>query len=300
MDRIDQFRIFARVVDCSSFTRAADTLAIPRSTVSEAIRSLEERVGVRLLHRTTRSVAPTHDGLIFYDRCLRLLDDVDEAEALFRDSARNPVGRVGVDVPGRIGRRILLPRLPDFLSIYPDISVHVGVTDRAVNMAEENVDCVVRVGPLEDSELVARSLGVLAVVNVASPAYLAAYGRPESPDDLLRHRMVRYASPSTGRVETFDWRDHGQIRSMAMAGQVTVNSAEGLIAAARAGLGIIQIPLFDVCDDIAGNRLEEVLPGFRDDPLPLHILFPHRRGLPLRVRLFADWMAEQLSEIVMA
>jgi len=200
LDRIDLFRIFARVVECSSFTHASDTLGVPRSSVSAAVLELEGRVGARLLHRTTRRVSLTQDGAAFYERCLRLIADVEEAESLFRQTA-TPSGKLRIDVPGRIGRLIIAPALPAFLDAYPDIDIDLGVTDRAVNLVEESIDCVLRVGPLTDSGLIARPIGELRLINVASPAYLERHGIPETPEDLATHWAVNYASPSSGRVE---------------------------------------------------------------------------------------------------
>src|SRR5690606_14801309 len=142
LDRIDLFRIFSRVVECSSFTRAADTLGIPRSSVSAAVLELEARVGSRLLHRTTRKVSATQDGTVFYERCQRLISDVEDAENLFKQTASQPSGKLRIDVPGRIGRLIVAPALPDFLDRYPEIHIDLGVTDRAVNLVEDNIDCV--------------------------------------------------------------------------------------------------------------------------------------------------------------
>ena len=184
MDRIDLFRIFTRVVECSNFTRAADTLGMPRSSVSAAVQELERRVGARLLHRTTRKVAPTQDGAAFYERCQSVIAEVESAENLFRHTAAQPSGRLRVDVPGRIGRLIIAPALPAFLDLYPQIDIDLGVTDRAVNLVEDSVDCVVRVGPLTDSGLIARPIGKLHLINVASPAYLERYGTPSLPGEL--------------------------------------------------------------------------------------------------------------------
>lgn len=173
------FRIFTRVVDAAGFTRAADTLGLPRSSVSAAVAELEGRVGARLLNRTTHKVAPTQDGAAFYERCLRVIADVEETEGLFRQTAQ-PSGRLRVDVPGRIGRLILAPALPSFLEAYPEIDIELGVTDRAVDLVGEGVDCVLRVGPLGDSGLIARTIGTLPLINVASPDYLARHGSPEN------------------------------------------------------------------------------------------------------------------------
>ena len=159
LDRIDLFRIFTRVVECTSFTRAADMLGMPRSSVSSAVAELEDRVGARLLHRTTRKVAPTDAGRAFYQRCALILKEAGEAFDELAEVASEPSGTLRIDVPGRIGRLILAPALPDFLDAYPDIDVSLGVTDRAVNLIEDSIDCVLRVGPLSDSGLIARPIG---------------------------------------------------------------------------------------------------------------------------------------------
>lgn len=296
MDRIDLFATFVCVVDRASFTRAAATLGQPRSSVSAAIRQLEDRLGSRLLHRTTRHVSPTQDGLALYERCVRLVAEVEDVEALFRGEAEGPAGRLRIDVPGRIGRLILAPALPDFLDRYPGIDIELGVTDRAVNLIEDRVDCVLRVGPLADSSLIARSLGELALINVASPAYLARRGTPAGPQDLPAHEAVNYASPSSGRLDDWQWREDGQSRSLIMGGRVTVNSAEASIACCLAGLGLLQIPAYDVADHLAAGDLVEVMPEHRADPMPVALLYPHRQHASRRLRVFVDWLEPLLRE----
>ncbi len=297
LDRIDLFRIFARVVESASFTRAADTLGMPRSSVSAAVQELEGRVGARLLHRTTRVVSPTHDGSAFYERCLRLIADVEEAENIFRQSAM-PAGRLRMDVPGRIGRLIIAPALPAFLDAYPEIDIDLGVTDRAVNLVEESVDCVLRVGPLADSGMIARSIGELRLINVASPAYLERHGLPQSPDDLQNHLAVNYASPTSGRVEAWEWVENEVLRSMPMRGRVAVNSAEAYIACCLAGIGLIQIPAYDVRRHLEAGELIEVMPSYRAEPMPMTLLYPHRHHLSRRVHVFADWLENLLKREV--
>ncbi|ABA49049.1 LysR family transcriptional regulator [Burkholderia pseudomallei] len=290
MDRIDLFRVFARVVECANFTRAADTLGMPRSSVSAAIQELEGRVGARLLHRTTRKVTPTQDGAALYERCLRLIADVEETENLFRHSIVGPSGTLRVDMPGRIGRLIVAPALPEFLERYPQISVELGVTDRAVNLIEERVDCVLRVGTLSDSGLVARAIGDLPLINVASPAYLARHGVPRTPADLERHRLVNYASPSNGRVAPWEWVEGDEVKRVALRARVTVNSAEAYIACCLAGLGPIQIPAYDVNAHLRAGELVEVLPDHRAAPMPMTLLYPHRQHLSRRFQVFAEWL----------
>ena len=295
LDRIELFRIFTRVVDCASFTRAAQTLALPRSSVSAAVQTLEERLGARLLHRTTRRVAVTQDGAAFYDRCQRLIADVEEAEGLFRQAPTQPEGRLRIDVPGRIGRLVLAPALSGFLERYPGIDIDLGMTDRAVNLVEDGVDAVLRVGTLAESGLIARPMGTLSLINVASPAYLARHGVPRRPEDLPAHWAVPYASPSTGRVEAWEWLDQGRLRRMTLRSRVTVNSAEGSIACCLAGLGLIQIPEYDVRQHIEAGDLVEVMPGHRAEPMPMALLYPHRRHLSRRLQVFTAWLDEVLK-----
>lgn len=299
MDRIDLFRIFTRVVECANYTRAADTLGLPRSSVSAAVIELEKRVGTRLLHRTTRKVSPTQDGAVFYERCLRVIVDVEETERLFDQADTDPAGKLKIDVPGRIGRLIIAPALPDFLARHPRIDVELGVTDRVVDLVEESTDCVLRVGALSDSGLIARAIGNLPLINVASPAYLEAHGTPHAPADLAGHLAVNYASPSTGRVEDWEWVEHGEIRRLAMRGRVTVNHAESYIACCLAGLGLIQIPAYDVKTHLAAGELVEVLPGHRAAPMPVNLLYPHRRHVSRRLRAFADWLEPLLKRALL-
>ena len=300
MDRIELFRIFTRVVESASFTRAADTLGLPRSSVSAAVQTLETRLGTRLLHRTTRKVAPTQDGAAFYERCLRLIEDMDEAENLFRRSASDPTGRLRVDLPSRIGRLIVAPALPEFLARYPGIDIDLGMTDRAVHLIEESVDCALRVGPLSDSGLIARPFGTLRLINVASPDYLERYGIPLTPADLAGHFAVNYASPSSGRVEDWEWIEGGEARTIAVPGRISVNSAEGSIACCLAGLGLIQIPAYDVIDHLKEGRLFAVMPDHNAAPMPMALLYPHRQHLSRRLKVFADWLEGLMRGVMTA
>ncbi|EKJ94063.1 LysR family transcriptional regulator [Bradyrhizobium lupini HPC(L)] len=295
MDRIDLFRVFTRVVECSSFTRAADTLGLPRSTVSAAVLELEARVGARLLHRTTRKVSATQDGLAFYERCQRIVSDVEDTENIFRQTISRPSGRLRIDVPGRIGRLIIAPALPDFLHRFPLIDIELGVTDRTVNLIEESVDCVLRVGALTDSGLIARQIGRLPLINVGSPAYFAVHGKPFAPGDLSQHWAINYASPSTGRIESWEWLENDTVRSMSMRARVTVNSAEAYIACCLAGMGLIQIPSYDVRDHLQNGALVEVMPDYRAQSLPMALLYPHRQHLSHRLQVFIDWLEALLK-----
>ncbi|MBA8903076.1 LysR family transcriptional regulator [Phyllobacterium sp. P30BS-XVII] len=295
MDRIDLFRIFCRVVECSSFTRAADTLDIPRSSISAAVLELEGRVDARLLYRTTRKVSPTQEGLAFYARCQQMIADMDATENLFRHASTQPTGRLRIDVPGRIGRLIIAPALPRFLDQYPQIDIDLGVSDRTVDLIGDNVDCALRVGFLPDSNFIARNFGELPLMNVASPEYLARYGVPASPDELSTHWAVNYASPSTGRTTGWEWEDKGKLHTLSMRSRVTVNNAEAYIACCLAGSGLIQIPAFDVKVHIDAGELVEVMSAYRARSMPMTLLYPHRHFLTRRLEVFADWLETLLQ-----
>ncbi len=295
MDRLDLYRIFARVIETRSFTRAADTLHMPRSSVSTAIAELEARIGAKLLNRTTRVVAPTDEGEELYDRCQGFLADAEEMEAMFRTASRRIEGRIRADMPGRIGRLIMAPALPVFLARWPGLRVELGMTDRAVDLVGERVDLALRVGPLPDSGLRARRLGEIAQINVASPAYLARCGTPRAPEDLDHHWQVAYASPSTGRLADWEWQEGGRSHSRSVPWRVSANSAEGYIACALAGMGLIQIPAYDVAPLLAAGDLVAVMPDHQAEPMPVHLLFPGAPRNPRRLTVFADWVEEVLN-----
>lgn len=256
---------------------------------------MEGRVGARLLNRTTRRVSPTQDGVAFYERCQRVIEDVEETENLFRQTAAQPSGKLRIDVPGRIGRLVIAPALPGFLAMYPQIDIVLGVTDRIVDLVEDSVDCVLRVGPLSDSGLISRPIGKLPLINVASPAYLDLHGTPHTPDDLKHHWAVNYASPSNGRVEDWEWIENDALRTKPLGGRVTVNSAEAYIACCLAGLGLIQIPAYDVHAHLQAGELIEVMPDHRAESMPMALLYPHRQHLSRRLQIFADWLEALLK-----
>lgn len=289
MDRLDLYRIFVVVAETGGFSRAADRLRRPRSSVSAAVMELEARLGAKLLNRTTRVVALTAEGEAFRERARALLAEAEDLESLFRPSAKQAQGRVRVSAPGRVASRILAPALGGFLEAHPGISVDLGATDRAVDLIGERVDCALRVGERPEAGATARLLGEMALINVAAPGYLARFGRPEAPADLAAHRIVAYASPTTGRVEDWSWEEKGATREFSAPCRVTVDGAEAQIACALAGLGLIQIPAYDVRAHLEAGELVEVLPQARAAALPMFLLFPRHERPPRRVALFADW-----------
>lgn len=263
-----------------------------------AIKQLEERIGTRLLNRTTRAVSPTADGVAFYERCIRTIADFEEVEGLFRYSAEQLRGTLRVNVPGRIGRLVLAPALPQFLAQHPEIVIELGVSDRLIALQLEGVDCVVRVGELTDSSLIARRIGEIAIVNCASPTYLGTHGTPRRPTDLARHRSIAYKSQILGRGEPWEYVDSKRTRTIAIPSSVVVDSAEMLIALGLAGLGIIQVPAYDVQEYIDRSELIEIMPLHRPLPMPLHILYPHRRQLSRRLQVFVEWLSATLKHCV--
>ncbi len=295
MNLPEAMRIYVRVADLASFTRAAESLGLPKTSVSAAVQQLENRLGTRLLHRTTRRVEMTQDGRLFRERCQDLLADIDELDTLFRETPQALHGRLRVDLPTGMARHVVIPALPAFLAAHPALELELGSTDRRVDLVREGFDCVLRIGTLSDSSLVARPLGQLRQLNGASPAYVRQYGQPQTLTDLARHRLVHYAGSFGNRIPGFEYVENGQTRFQAMPGALTVNNSEAYQAACLAGLGIIQAPVISMQPLIAAGELLEVLPDFPAAPMPVSLVYAHRRHLPQRVKVFMDWLAEQLA-----
>jgi len=294
MDRLDHLRSFLRVAELGSFTAAAEQLGLPKASVSLAVQRLEAEVGVQLLHRTTRRVRLTADGAQFQQRARDLLDDMEDLQGMFRRDTQLK-GRLRVDMSSGLARQLVIPHLPDFLARHPGLEIELSGTDRRVDLVREGFDCVVRVGPLDDNTLVARPLGVMHIVNCASPAYLAARGMPYSLEDLSHHALVHYVGTLGQRSPGFEYHDGQAYRSVPMRGAITVNSGEAYSAAALAGLGIIQVPRLGARVALAAGTLVEVLPACVAEPMPVTLLYAQRRHLPRRVAAFMDWMAALLT-----
>lgn len=295
MDRIDHLRIFVRIAACGSFSQAAEQLALPRATVSLAMQQLESRLGARLLHRTTRRVGLTPDGEALLDRASALIADMEDIEQQFRPSGRSIVGRLRVDVPSRIARLLMAPALPAFLAQYPQISVELGSSDRMIDLVHEGVDCALRVGNLTPSSLVARAVGAFEMVNCASPEYLQRHGTPAGPADLPHHLAVDYVSPTSGRAAPWEWQEGSQTRSSAVRSRVAVSNAETYIACALAGMGLIQVPLFDVREHLQAGELVEVMPQARPPAMPVNLVHPLRRHPSQRLQVFLSWATAVLQ-----
>jgi DNA-binding transcriptional LysR family regulator len=294
VDRLDEMALFVRVVERKSFHVAATDLGLQRSTASEMIKRLEGRLGMRLLQRTTRHVAPTLEGEAFYRRCLQILADIEEAETAFSDA--RPRGVLRIDVHGNMFRQLLLPHLPAFLSRYPELSLHIGEGDRLVNLIQEGVDCVVRAGEPADSGMVLRRLGMVNEATVASPDYLARHCVPMTPDDLDCHMMIGFVSSATSEVMPLEFTQDGQVRYVRLPSRMTVTGSDTSAALARLGLGLVQAPRYRFADDFASGALVEVLAEYPPTPTPISALYPHNRQLSPRVRVFVDWLIQVFDE----
>ncbi|WP_137820327.1 LysR family transcriptional regulator [Pseudomonas sp. 2FG] len=295
MNKLELLRTFVRVTELSSFTQAGESLGLPKSTVSEHVQALEELLGARLLHRTTRKVQATQDGLVLYERCKDMLAHMDELEGLFRQDGAVLAGRLRVDMPTAVARKVVMPRLAEFVASHPNVELEISSTDRRVDLVREGFDCVLRIGELSDMSLVARPLGTFAMVNCASPAYLRAHGTPRTLDDLSQHRLIHYVSVLGARPAGFEYLANGKPRQLPMAGTVTVNNTDAYEAACLGGLGLIQAPIAGLREYLATGRLIAVLPDYLPPPLEVSVLYAHRRYLPQRVRVFMQWLEELIE-----
>jgi DNA-binding transcriptional LysR family regulator len=294
---IDELRIFSRVAELASFSRAADQLGLTRARTSVAVQQLEERLGTRLLQRTTRSVRLTEDGQRFLERCKDYLAEGEQLATMFRSQAGGLSGRLRIDLPATVARDLVIPRLPEFLARHPALDIGISTTDRRVDLLNEGFDCVLRVGVLGDSDLVARPLGFMRMANAASPAYLRAHGTPQSLADLAQHRIVHFAqtlSPNDAGWEYFD-AAQGRYRMQPVRATVTVNGTDAYNAAAVAGLGLIQAPLGGLQPCFAAGSLVEVMPAFTARPMPVSLVYLNRRQLAPRVLAVMDWLAQLLA-----
>lgn len=296
MDRFDTMQLFMRIVDLSSFSRAAEALTIPRATATHAIKQLETRLQVRLLERTTRQVRTTVDGQAFYERCRHLLHDLEDAESSLAQLSINPRGRLRIDIHGAPANEIVLPRIGEFHARYPDIELAVGSGDRLVDLVREGVDCVVRAGEPKDSLLVTRRLALIPQVTCASPAYLAAHGTPARPSDLAQHWAVNFFSESRVGFFPYVFDANGTLEEHMMKSWVSVNSADSYKTCAEQGCGIIQVPRFSVERQLADGRLVEILAHAPCPPMLYSVLYPHHRLLSPRVRVFVEWVTQLFNQ----
>ena len=289
-------RVFVRVVEAGGFTRAADSLRMPKPTVTKLVQSLEAHLRIKLLNRTTRRVTVTPDGSAYYERVVRLLGDLEDIESSVTHAKEKPRGRLRIDAGAAVTTYILLPALPYFLARYPDIAVECGVSDRPADLIGDNVDCVIRGGPLLEPSLVARHIGDLRWLTCATPAYIARHGKPTYPTDLESgHVLAGYFYPRSGRMRPLIFERDGKRIEIPPNPRVAVNDSGAHFASLRAGLGLGQLISFIVSASGASKELVPVLEDWQPAPLPMHALYPANRHLSTKVRVFVDWAAELFS-----
>lgn len=298
MDRFDAMTAFARVVETGSFTKAAETLHMSKTSVTQLVQQLEARLRVRLLNRTTRKVNVTADGAAYYERVIKLLADMDDAETSLSSASALPRGHLRVDVPSPLARMILVPALPAFYARYPDIQLDMGVSDRTVDVIGDNVDCVVRGGELTDQSLMARRVGDLQLGVYAAPRYLELAGTPLHPRELedTHHRIVGFLWSRSGKTFPYAmWLGEERIEVQGRY-MLSVDDGNAYLTAGLAGLGILWLPDYMAKAHLAGGELVRLFDGWQLDSMPLYVAFPPNRHVSAKLRVFIDWVAELMAQ----
>ncbi|MFI8738988.1 LysR family transcriptional regulator [Ectopseudomonas toyotomiensis] len=298
MDRFDAMQAFARVVETGSFTKAAATLHMSKTSVTQLVQQLEARLRVRLLNRTTRKVNVTADGAAYYERVVRLLADIDDAETSLSSASMAPRGRLRVDVPSPFARMLLIPALPAFYARYPEIQLTMGVSDRLIDIIGENVDCVVRGGEITDQSLIARHVGDLQLGIYATPGYLRRAGTPMHPRELeaAGHHTVGFLWSRTGKALPYAMQ-RGEERIEAHGRPLlTVDDGNAYLAAGLAGLGMLWLPHYMAKPHLASGELVRLFEDWQMKPMPMYLAFPPNRHVSAKLRVFIDWVVALMAE----
>lgn len=298
MDRIDAMQAFVRVVETGSFTRAADTLQTSRTRVTQLVQHLETHLRVKLLHRTTRKLNVTADGAAYYERVVRLLADLDDAETSLSAASDAPRGRLRVDVPAPLANLIVVPALPAFHARYPDIQLDLGASDRKVDLIDENVDCVVRGGELTDPSLRARHVGDLLLGIYAAPAYLARVGTPAHPQALEDdpHRIVGYRGSRTGVPPAYELQRGDEQLRVQGRHALSVDDGNAYLAAGIAGLGVLWLPQYMARAPVERGELVPLFADWQLAPMPMYLAFPPNRHVSRKLRVFIDWIVDVMAQ----
>ncbi|MBY0410987.1 MAG: LysR family transcriptional regulator [Burkholderiaceae bacterium] len=295
MDRIQAMKVFLRVVEANSFVRAAESLSLPTSSVTELVKALEKHLQARLLNRTTRSLSLTPAGELYFLRCREIIDLIEATENSLNQSTRKPVGRLRVDMPSGIAHSVIFPHLKDFIQKFPEIYLNIGVNDRQVDLIQDGVDCVIRTGKLQNSTLVAKRIKDVNWITCASPSYLENNGVPTVLEDLSSHRSVHYFSNTNRHGNEFNFLKGNEKMTIPMNGAVAVNETELYLKLCLEGYGLVQLAEILVADHLRAGRLVEVLSTFRPAPVPVSLVYPHQKLLSPATRAFADWASELFS-----
>ena len=296
MDRLEAMTLFAATVDAGSFSAASRRLGVPLPTVSRKVAELEAHLNTRLLVRSTRRLALTEAGTSYLAACRQILERVGEAEALAAGEFQAPRGELTITAPIVFGRLHLLPVVNAFLAAYPQIAVRLTLADRNLHLLDEHIDVALRIGPLEDSRLVAVRVGTVRRVVCASPAYLAARGRPKTPADLAKHDVVSFESLPASQVWHFAPRRGGRTQAVNVQPRLAVNTAEAAIDAAVAGVGLTHLLSYQAAAALAAGQLALVLRAYEPEPVPVSLLYTDPKRLPLKTRSFVDFAVPRLRK----
>ena len=298
MDRFEAMTAFVRVVETGSFTKAAATLQISRTSATQLVQQLEAHLRIKLLNRTTRKVNVTTDGAVYFERVVRLLADLADIESGMSHASAQPKGRLKIDVPSPFARMILMPALPAFHARYPELQIDMGVSDRTIDLIGENVDCVIRGGDLSDQSLRARHVGDLQLGLYAAPAYLVSRSAPSDPRELENsaHRIVGFLWGRNGKTYPIVLRRDGETVTIQGRYVVAVDDGNAYLAAGVAGMGVLWLPQYMARQHVADGELQPLLEDWRLNPIPLHVAYPQNRYVSSRLRVFIDWIAELMAE----
>jgi DNA-binding transcriptional LysR family regulator len=290
MDRLAAMATFVKIVETGSLSAAARAIPTSLTSVSRQVSTLEERLGTQLLRRTTRSLALTDDGRLFYDRAKTILGELEDMEFALSSGRSEPTGRLRVSAPVLMGQMLLAPMLPAFLARHPSVAVDLLLIDRAVNLVEDDIHIAIRVGRLPDSQLVARKLADVHMILCAAPDYLKRCGTPQTPEELSHHDCLVF-SEAPGAA---DWRFQfsGHRKTVTVSGRFSANSLDALVTAATSGIGIARVPSWQVADDIAAGRLQRILADYERQPAPVHMVFQHTKLSSPKMRVFTDYLTE--------
>lgn len=294
MDRFLEMKVFAAIVEAGSFTAGADVLGMSKAAVSRHVAELEERLGVRLLHRTTRRLSPTGEGEIFHARCRELLGNLDEAEAEISSRVGEATGLLKLNVPVTFGLMHMAPLWPAFMARHPKLALDITLSDRVADLVEEGYDAAVRIGQLAPSSLIGRKIASTRMVVCASPDYLARRGEPVHPRDLLGHDVISYSLSASG--ENWSFSGPAGEATVKVVPRMRTNNGDTCRAAALQHQGIILQPTFIVGQDLAQGTLREVLPGYRSGELGIHAVYPSRKFVSPKLRLLIDFLVDAFAE----
>ena len=297
MDKFSAMRSFIRVVEAGTFTKAAESLGVPKAQVSRQVQSLEQELRTLLLNRTTRRATTTPEGAAYYDRAVRVLDEIEEIESSMSHAKVHPRGKLRIDVPSAVANLILIPAMADFCARYPDVEIDIGVNDKPIDLISENVDCVLRGGEVTDPSLVARRIGDVHSFVCTSPSYLERCGVPQHPSDLetKRHRVINYFSRGSGRL-TYVLQRGEERYEVNASSTIAVNDSVAMLTAALAGLGIARTATVMAAPHLTAGTLQLVLPEWSAGVSPMYVVYPPNRHVSAKLRAFIDWTADLFSK----